>query len=268
MPPEAKQAMLADANNRGYTPFAEETLDPDNQAVGDTKEGFYFGREVPKDSPEAKQPLHGPNQWPSEDLVPRFRATVTEYFDAVTAVGHKLLRLLALSLNLPAHFFEQYFTRPMLALRPLHYTAQVSAPSQGVFGAGAHSDYGMLTILATDEVPGLQVHLGGSWHEVQPIPGTFIINLGDMLERWTNGLFKSTLHRVVNTSGQERYSIPFFFEPNFDTEVECLPCCVSKERPAAYPPTTAGEYLLAKYAATHAGYDINKKANMAHGDAV
>eukprot|EP00882_Tetradesmus_deserticola_P026949 GHRQ01029774.1.p1 GENE.GHRQ01029774.1~~GHRQ01029774.1.p1 ORF type:complete len:192 (+),score=75.26 GHRQ01029774.1:466-1041(+) len=173
----------------------------------------------------------------------------------------RLLRLLALSLALPADYFAPHFTHPMVALRPLHYTAEVSAPASGVFGAGAHSDYGMLTLLATDEVPGLQVHLDGSWQAVQPLAGAFIVNLGDMLERWTNGLFKSTLHRVINTTGQERYSIPFFFEPNFTTRVECLPCCVTEERPPAYPPTTAGEHLLAKYAQTHAGYDVNKKGN-------
>eukprot|EP00775_Hariotina_reticulata_P010233 gene10233-10393_t len=265
LPPEEKQKLLADENNRGYTPFAEETLDPEQQVQGDTKEGFYFGREVSIDSPEASLPLHGPNQWPSERLLPGFRAVITGYFDAVTDLGRRLLRLVALSLDLPADYFRPYFSKPMIALRPLHYSAEVSAPSDGIFAAGAHSDYGMLTILATDDVSGLQarVHLGGTWLDVQPVPGTFIINLGDMLERWTNGLFKSTLHRVINTTGKERYSVPFFFEPNFDTRVECLPCCCSADRPAAYPPTTAGEHLLSKYAATHAGYDVNKKGTAA-----
>lgn len=259
LPEAEKQKLLADENNRGYTPFAEETLDPDNQSRGDTKEGFYFGREVPADDPEAALPLHGPNQWPSEALLPGFRAAVTSYFDALTDLGHKLLRLLALALKLPGDYFDPMFVKPMVALRPLHYSAEVSVPTDGVLGCGAHSDYGMLTILATDSVPGLQAHFNGSWHDVQPVPGAFIINLGDMLERWTNGLFRSTLHRVVNTAGRERYSCAFFFEPNFNTQVKVLPCCVSEERPAAYPPTTAGEHLLSKYAATHAGYDAGQK---------
>ncbi|WIA38103.1 hypothetical protein OEZ86_001465 [Tetradesmus obliquus] len=260
LPEQDKMAMLADENNRGYTPYAEETLDPAKQTRGDTKEGFYFGREVPADSEEGQLPLHGPNQWPPEQLLPGFRQTVTAYCDAATGLGMRLLRLLALSLGLPGGYFAPYFTHPMVALRPLHYTAEVSSPGEGVFGAGAHSDYGMLTLLATDEVPGLQVHLNGSWQDVQPLPGAFIVNLGDMLERWSNGIFKSTLHRVINTTGQERYSIPFFFEPNFTAKVECLPCCVTEERPAAYPPTTAGEHLLAMYAQTHVGYDVNRKA--------
>eukprot|EP00878_Enallax_costatus_P011506 GHUV01012012.1.p1 GENE.GHUV01012012.1~~GHUV01012012.1.p1 ORF type:complete len:265 (+),score=49.98 GHUV01012012.1:753-1547(+) len=125
MPLEAKQAMIADENNRGWTPFAEETLDPERQSKGDTKEGFYFGREVSPDSPEGKLPLHGPNQWPPEDLLPGFRQTITDYFQALTNLGMRMLRLLALSLGLPAEYFDEYFTSPMVALRPLHYSAEV-----------------------------------------------------------------------------------------------------------------------------------------------
>ena len=141
---------------------------------------------------------------------------------------------------------------------------------------------GMLTILATDGRPGLQVYLDGAWADVAPPPRAFVCNLGDMLERWTNGVYRSTLHRVVlppagggggassngdhgdqggggsgggaTGGGAPRHSLPFFFEPNFDARVECLPCCVSAERPAGYAPTTAGRHLLDKYAATHAGY--------------
>lgn len=213
---------------------------------------------MPADSAEAALPLHGPNQWPPEALLPGFRPAVETYFAALTALGHRLLRLLALSLGLAPGFFEPAFAAPMLALRPLHYTAEVSAPGEGVFGAGAHTDYGCLTLLATDGVPGLQAHLHGRWQDVPPLRGAFIVNLGDMLERWTNGRYRSTLHRVVNTSGRERYSIAFFFEPGFNTVVECLPCCCV-DKPAQYPPTTAGEHLLAKYAQTHAGYDAGAK---------
>lgn len=269
LPTEQKMKLLQDANNRGYTPFREETLDPPRQVHGDTKEGFYFGREVPSTSPEAAKPLHGPNQWPDPQLLPRYREVTQAYFDALYGLGMRLLRLLALSLDLHPDYFAPMFDRPMIALRPLHYAAQKSDPDGGVFGAGAHSDYGMLTLLATDEVPGLQIHrdvgtptnpsampaaAAGHWVDVCPKPGTFIINLGDMLERWTNGRYRSTLHRVVNTTGMERYSIAFFFEPNFDQVVEVLPQCTGLEDPPRYPPTTAGQHLLDKYAATHAGY--------------
>ncbi|EFJ48980.1 hypothetical protein VOLCADRAFT_59825, partial [Volvox carteri f. nagariensis] len=263
LPLESKMALLQNENNRGYTPFREETLDPAHQKHGDTKEGFYFGREIPEDSEEVSKPLHGPNQWPDPQLLPRYREVTWQYYEALYGLGMRLLRLVALSLDLPPDYFAAAFDRPMVALRPLHYSGERSDPGAGVFGAGAHSDYGMLTILATDDVPGLQVggaggrgRAGGNrrWWDVEPIPGTFIINLGDMLERWTNGRYRSTLHRVINTTGRERYSIAFFFEPNFDAQVVALPCCCGPDNPPRYPPTTAGQHLLDKYAATHAGY--------------
>ncbi|GAB4817605.1 hypothetical protein N2152v2_004651 [Parachlorella kessleri] len=263
LPLEQKMTILADANNRGYTPLGEETLDPERSKAPDTHEGLYYCREVPPDSEEAKLPLHGPNQWPAEELVPGYRAVVQQYFDAVTALGMRMLRLLALSLGLPPGYFHPFFTRPMLALRPLHYSATPSRPQDGLYGAGAHSDYGMLTFLATDGVPGLQIcpdRATGEWVDVPPLEGCYIVNLGDMLERWTNGVYRSTLHRVVNLEGRERYSAAFFFEPNFDTCVEPLPQCCSEDRPAKYPPTTSGQWLLHRYRATHSGYADQKAA--------
>ncbi|CAL5218902.1 g645 [Coccomyxa viridis] len=257
LPEPEKRRILADENNRGYTPMSEETLDAPHQTEGDTKEGLYFGREVLPDSEEAHMPLHGPNQWPAQDALPHYRHVTETYFRAVTALGMRLLRLLALALDLPPEHFHPMFTRPMLFLRPLHYAPRRSHPEQGIFGAGAHSDYGMLTLLKTDEHPGLQIWSGGKFVDVPPRPGTFIVNLGDMLERWTNGRFKSTLHRVVVDGSADRYSIPFFFEPNFDTVVECLPSCCGPDNPARYPPTTSGQHLLDKYAETHAGYSAD-----------
>ena len=255
LPFEEKMRIKADKNNRGWTPLGEETLDPAHQSEGDTKEGFYFGREIAHDSEEASKPLHGPNQWPNPDLLPLLRLTYEKYIQSVTALGFRLLKLLAMSLGLPADFFLAYFRYPMLMLRPLHYTARVSQPTKGVFGAGAHSDYGMLTILATDGTPGLQIYQNGKWINVDPVPDTFIINLGDMLERWTNGLYKSTLHRVLTVSVKERFSLAFFFEPSFDAVVECLPQCLQPGEKPNYPKTTAGKHLLDKYASTHSGYD-------------
>jgi hypothetical protein len=198
---------------------------PPSHRQGDTKEGFYFGREVGPGDPEASLPLHGPNVWPPEALLPGFRAAAEAYFAAVSALGCRLVRLLALSLGLPPDFFEPSFDPPMVFLRPLRYSGRVSRPDEGIFGAGAHTDYvsgarwrrwhaegggrrasggmhggarlmdhaapppplpcpqGMLTILATDNQPGLQVHLHGRWMDVPPVPGCFICNLGDMLER-------------------------------------------------------------------------------------
>ncbi|CAD7697646.1 unnamed protein product [Ostreobium quekettii] len=183
LPIAEKMAMLQDVNNRGYTPMAEETLDPGAQSAPDTKEGFYFGREVALGSEEASKPLHGPNQWPDEASVPGFRDGATQYYEALRGLAMRLLRLFARALNLAPEFFDDKFTRPIVSLRPLHYSAQVSQPEAGTFGAGAHTDYGMLTILATDDTPGLQIHVGGQWIDVPPQHGTFIINIGDLLER-------------------------------------------------------------------------------------
>lgn len=168
---------------RGYTPLQEETLDPASQTEGDTKEGFYFGRDVPAGSAEAALPLHGPNAWPPEALAPGFRAAATAYFEAARALGFRLLRLLALALGLPAEHFHPSFARPMLFLRPLRYAPVASRPDAGLLGAGAHTDYGMLTLLATDGVPGLQIRQEGGWLGVPPLEGALIVNLGDLLER-------------------------------------------------------------------------------------
>ena len=204
--------------------MAEETLDPAQSRRGDTHEGLYFGRHVDEGSPEAELPLHGPNQWPAESLVPGYRAATEAYQEAVTALGFRLLRLLALALGLPPDHFAPFFTRPMAFLRPLHYSAERSSEAEGLYAAGAHCDYGCLTLLATDGVPGLQICTdGATWRDVPPIAGALHMNLGDMLARWTNNRFRSTLHRVVNTQGRERFSIAFFFEPNFDAVVEALP---------------------------------------------
>ena len=252
-----KRTALA-IKSRGYTPLAEETLDPEHQSRGDTKEGYYIGNKERADDADAV----GCNIWPSESLCPGWKTTMQTYFAAVHGLGLRMLRILALSLNLDANYFDQHFSQPMEALRLLHYSSETSDVDSGVMGCGAHSDYGMLTFLLTDDVPGLEIlerdvgeefaDNAGTWKRVAPMPNNFIVNLGDMLERWTNDTYRSTVHRVINRQGKERYSIPFFFEPNFDTRVECLPSFVTLERPAKYAPTTSGEYLLSKYANTHA----------------
>ena len=271
---DEKRSLLA-VKSRGYTPLAEETLDPANQSRGDTKEGYYIGnREQENDdandaAAEGNDAI-GCNVWPSEEMLPGWKTTMQTYFQAVHNLGMRMLRILALSLNLPANFFDAEFSRPMEALRLLHYSEEQSQVKSGVLGCGAHSDYGMLTFLLTDDVPGLEILKrsssssvevveeedggNGQWLRVAPSPGNFIVNLGDMLERWTNDFYRSTIHRVINFEGKERFSIPFFFEPNFTTVVECLPAFVTEENPAKYPPTTSGLHLLSKYAQTHANF--------------
>ena len=172
----------------------EETLDPDAQSCGDTKEGFYLGREAEDD--ELHLPLHTKeNLFPDESkhaALKGWKAAMEKYHADCTAVGHRVNRLIALSLGLPAGFFAPFFDRPMATLRLLHYDQTTSAPADGVFACGAHTDYGMTTLLATDAVAGLQIEVGeGEWLDVPPQPDAFIVNLGDSESHVSFGLMWS-----------------------------------------------------------------------------
>jgi len=257
LPVEVKSTAKQNEHNRGWTPMYEETLDPAKQRSGDTKEGYYVGRDVALNHPDPRErgPLRAPNLFPAEDILPHFRSSMELYHAEMTQLARRLMRPFALGLGLPGDFFAEHFERPTALLRPLHYAAFKSQPEQGLFAAGAHSDYGVLTILATDETPGLEIQLeDGSFAPVPPMDGTFIVNVGDLCEIWTNGLFKSTVHRVVTSGESERYSAAFFWEPNFECLVSPLSQCVTEDRPRRYEPVVYGDYILSKYAATHAGY--------------
>jgi isopenicillin N synthase-like dioxygenase len=186
----------------------------------DQKEGIYFGAELPDNHPEvlAGTPMHGPNLFP--DWVPGFREAVLEYMEALERVGHRLMEGVALSLDLPASYFaDRYTTNPLTLFRIFHYppTGRTEADSWGV---GEHTDYGVLTILRQDQVGGLQVKSPSGWIDAPPIEGSFVCNIGDMLDRMTGGFYRSTPHRVKNQSGVSRLSFPFFFDPNFWAEVK------------------------------------------------
>lgn len=253
LPMRDKMMLLADRNQRGYVPLYEQCLDPASQISGDTKEGFYIGPEVLPDSPDANLPLHGPNRWPDEVLLPNFKATMNKYVDAMGVLGNRLIRLLALALDLPHDFFSSYFENPFYILRPVRYTEEISIVDHGIFAAGAHVDWGMLSIVAMNAVPGLQGFIDGRWQDIPYKPNTLCIIVGEILERWTNGIFKALLHRVVNTTGQERYAIPYFLKPSFGAEVSCLPHCC-KDKPPQYPPSTCGHLILDRYDETHFGF--------------
>jgi isopenicillin N synthase-like dioxygenase len=194
---------------------------------------------------ETHLPLHVPNRWPAEDLCPGFRAAMEDYHSALQALSNRLLRVLALALDMPVDFFADKFDRPVATLRPLHYPPRVGDPNAGELGAGAHTDFGCFTLLLTDREPGLQIQWDGRWVDVPPREGCYIVNIGDLLQVWTNGRFKSTLHRVVSTTGRERYSTAFFVDANFDALVECLPTCCSADDPPKFKPLTAGDHVLA-----------------------
>jgi isopenicillin N synthase-like dioxygenase len=170
------------------------------------------------------------------------------YFDACSALAGAIHRAFARDLRLPLDFFVEKFDRPMATLRLLHYPA---SSSEGEIGAGEHTDYGAITLLATDEVGGLEARTrAGAWIAAPPAPGAFIVNIGDCLMRWTNDVYVSTPHRVVNRSGRERYSIAFFFDPNPEARVEAIPSCLAPGDAARYAPILAADYLRGRLEAS------------------
>ena len=210
---------------RGYFPIGAELT----SGRPDLKEGIYFGQELVPDHPKVKTgtPLHGSNLFPD---VLGFRETVLEYMAAATNLGHTLMRLLSLSLDLDEQYFSRHFTGdPLILFRICHYPpaplllADRHLDSEKHWGVGEHTDYGLLTILKQDDCGGLQIKSRDLWIEAPPIDNAFVCNIGDMLERMTGGLYRSTPHRVRNVSGRDRYSYPLFFDPGFDVEVGLLP---------------------------------------------
>ena len=242
LPLAERQALAIETigGNRGYSGMLHEALDPGRGP--DMKEAFNVGLEIAPDDPDllSKQPFRSLNAWPS---LPNFRETLLAYYDACAALGARLHRAFACDLGLKPDFFDDKFDRPMATLRLLHYPA----PPQGSeprTGAGVHTDYGNLTLLATDDVGGLEVRArNGEWIEAPVVPGAFIVNIGDCLMRWTNDIYVSTPHRVVNRSARERYSIAFFYDPNPEAVVETIPSCVREGERVRYPPILAADHL-------------------------
>ncbi|KAF2096054.1 Clavaminate synthase-like protein [Rhizodiscina lignyota] len=237
--------------HRGWEPSEFTSL----EGQSETKEGFNWGYE------EAFDPTGGDgkyveldgsatngNMWPAEDDLPGFYGGIKEYYGQVLQLARHLFRLFALSLDLPETHFDAMTTHPGGIARILYYPA--GAPQAGDtdmqdIGLGAHSDYECFTILLCSSAPGLEIlSPNNEWISAAPVPGSFIVNVADFLMRWTNGVYKSTIHRVVNRTQDARYSIPFFFSINYDETVETLPTCVSEDNPSKYPPINAGRYIL------------------------
>jgi isopenicillin N synthase-like dioxygenase len=246
----AKRSVLyTPSGNRGYVPMKGEALDPSRPA--DLKEAFNIGLELPADDPElvAGQMFRAKNLWPD---MADFRDTMLTYFDACHDLGRLLHRAFATDLGLAPDFFEDKLDRPMAVLRLLHYPSAPARTEDGQLGAGEHTDYGCVTLLATDGVGGLEVRTrAGAWLKAPHVPGTFVCNIGDCLMRWTNDIYVSTPHRVVSPTGRERYSIAFFLDPNPDADIACLPNCASAERAARYAPIRGDAFLLSRLSPTY-----------------
>jgi isopenicillin N synthase-like dioxygenase len=215
----------------------------------DLMEAFKMQQELPPDDPDIVAGGRGQelNLWPvGEDA---FRQTVMDYFDYITLLSRSLLRAFALALDLREDHFLVSFRKPQTQLSLLHYPPQPPAAPEDEYGIRPHADSTAFTILYQDEIGGLQVQgLDGGWIAAPPIPGTYVINIGDMMARWTNDRFASTKHRVFNRTGRERYSLPFFGIPDFDAVVECLPTCHGPGNPPKYPPLKVGDFIKRKNA--------------------
>lgn len=236
-------AITRHGHNRGYVGLGVEALD--EKTAPDLKEAYNLIW--------AGDATRVPNVWPP---LPGWRERAQAYFDAVLAVGRRLHTAFAVDLGLAPDFFADKLDRPMATLRFLHYPMPVPATSGtsavGQPGAGTHTDYGNVTLLATDFVAGLQVRRrDGAWMDVPPMPGAFVCNIGDCLMRWSNDVYVSTPHRVAPPA-RERYSIAFFLDPNPDALVSAIPSCVPAGEAPRYAPIAASAYLQQRLGATYA----------------
>jgi isopenicillin N synthase-like dioxygenase len=238
---------------RGFFPVGGELT----SGKPDMKEGLYFGEELPPSDPRVQQrvPMHGANLFPAQPA--DLRDVVLRYMREINELGQLIMGAVALSFGLSEDYFRQGMMRePLQLFRIFHYPADPHADPES-WGVGEHTDYGVLTILKQDDCGGLQVRNAQGWIDAPPIAGTFVCNIGDMLERLTQGIFKSTPHRVKNVSGRSRYSFPFFFDPDFSRPVNVLPVLADSnsrpdvsdrwdlQNPHAFD-GTYGDYILQK----------------------
>ncbi len=253
LPGDEKQAMSIkqSPHNRGYVAMADERLDP--KAGADQKEAFNIGVDLPEDHPDVLQglPFRGVNYWPPID---QWKAQVLAYFDRCVDIGRSLHRGFGEDLGCGVQFFDDHLTHPIATLRMLHYPERTNTGvDQKAMGAGAHTDYGNVTLLATDGVAGLEVFTrSGEWIEAPSVEGAFICNIGDCLMRWSNDTYVSTPHRV-RAPNRERYSIAFFLEVNPESIVD--PLDIFPEAAPKYGPIGCADYLASRLDATY-GYRV------------
>lgn len=249
-PIEKKMAVKLNRSNNGYMPLkghAQRHTALNDNPKPNENESFFAKRERDPNDPDviAKRDLRDPNQWP--DHMPGFKEVVLEYQTVMRRLAHKLLPVYARALELPEDYFIPFFHKGgEITVRMIHYPpATTEQVDEGVFGTAAHTDRNLFTILAQGDTPGLQIMLtSGEWIPAPLMPGAFVINSGDTLRRWSNDRFLSTPHRVLNLSGRDRYSVPFFVGPEYDTVLECLPSCRDAEHPPKYEPVTMENFTI------------------------
>lgn len=254
LPLEQKMAIELDERHRGYIPIAVST-DRTSTLAEVTKPNqsasFMMMRNDTADSAEvaAGTYLAGPNRWPK---LAGFRAAVEAYHEAMCRLGRRIVGVLAELLGDSGGVLDAGFATPTTWLRLLHYPPVAAAADPDVYGSAPHRDFGCITILAQDDIGGLQVRdVDGAWIDVPPRTGAFVMNVGDMLHRWSNGRLLSTPHRVINRTGRERYSVPFFFDPHMSTVIEPLSSCVDASNPAHFEPIEFGTFVRTQLEASY-----------------
>ena len=227
----------------------------DVDAPPDLKESFNGGPQAAPagmTDPEALAFCYAPTIWPARPA--GFVEAWSAYYAALEDLAARIMRVFALALTLPENYFDGFIDAPVSALRALNYPAQTRAPKPGQLRAGAHTDYGSLTILLPQAGSrGLEIARDGAWFEVPPIPGAFVVNIGDLMQRWTNDRWVSTLHRVVNSEqsgAAQRQSLAFFHQPNWFAEIACLEACLAPGEQPKHAPVLSGPYLMSKFKAT------------------
>jgi isopenicillin N synthase-like dioxygenase len=243
-PMDAKMKLLINKDQIGYLPMGGAKMrssDVNRNTRHDLNEALFVRRERTSDDPDviAGKPWRGLNQWPAD--LPGFRENILSYWTRMEQLGQSMLPLYDLALGLPRGFFRGKFEGAHINLRLSHYPTTAAEDNQ--FGIAPHTDSGFITFLPQSAVPGLEIlTVTKKWIAAPPMPGTYLVNTGDILHQWTNKQFRSTPHRAVNRSSSDRYAIPFFYDPNADTMIECLPGCSSADNPPRYPPRTFAEY--------------------------
>lgn len=243
----------------GYSPFRFETLakslDDGTPSGPDLKESLSVGPDCGQllagQAPDPAQAwIRSPSLWPEQPAT--LRETWTAYYQALAEVAERLMTVMAVALDLPPTYFDTLIDQPITSMRALHYPElDAKAVDSNSLRAGAHSDYGTLTILRTDDVSGLQIQQpDGTWNDITPAPDTFVVNLGDSIAQWTNDRWRSTVHRVALTDTAPRQSFAFFHMANWDATIECLPTCRVGDEPPRHEPVEAGPWLMRKFTST------------------
>ncbi|MEM7745409.1 MAG: 2OG-Fe(II) oxygenase family protein [Pseudomonadota bacterium] len=240
--PAQKEEVRVSGAHRGWLARGGAKMQDDAKA--DLKESFIWGWQDAEGATPHDHALRGANRWPG--FLPELQTVSMAYFQAAHGVAHHLMRGFALGLGLDEDFFLRTADRPLSRASYVYYPAQPAELGTDQFGVGPHTDFGVLTVLCQDNVGGLQVQgLDGSWVHAPPVPGALVVNVADLLARWTGGAYKSTPHRVVNTSGRERLSLVLAWDPNPETMID--PARVPNAGPEQADPITCGDYLLWRF---------------------